>query len=159
MHRGENFLFYQVNDDKLLGDTYKIMSIYEVRYDEKYGCMIVCDSSYHSLFIGQLITLFGESENNNNIDALISYVVAAEKEDGSIIYLEVYYGPSGPAIGGLEREDYLLAAKELEQLIMSAKASDFEIKSVFEDYGVTLKMGVKDGKAYYDTNMDDLFLR
>ena len=68
MHRGENFLFYQVNDDKLLGDTYKIMSIYEVRYDEKYGCMIVCDSSYHSLFIGQLITLFGESENNNNIE-------------------------------------------------------------------------------------------
>jgi hypothetical protein len=148
-YKGENYLFYRVDASKLPRGTSKIMSIYEARYDERYGCMIVCDSSYHSLFIGQLITLFGESDNNN-IDSLVSYVVAAEKEDGSIIYLEVYYGDSGPAVGGLHEEEYILAAKELEQLIMSAKASDFEIKSVYEDLGITFKMGVKDGIAYYE---------
>ena len=62
----------------------------------------------------------------------------------------VYYGDSGPAVGGLHEEEYILAAKELEQLIMSAKASDFEIKSVYEDLGITFKMGVKDGIAYYE---------
>jgi hypothetical protein len=32
----------------------------------------------------------------------------------------------------------------------SIEAADFEIKSVYEDLGITFKMGVKDGIAYYE---------
>ena len=87
--------------------------------------------------------------NNYEVWEIGEKTVKLKKEDGTIIYLEVYYGPSGPAIGGLDTEDYLLAAQELEQLIMSAKASDYEIKIEYEDLDVVFKMGVKNGVPYY----------
>ncbi len=154
---GETFTFYKADPENLPSGTHNIINIYDMEYDGKTGGFIVeYDSSYHSLFIGQLLTLFGEADyTTSNNEDLLSYVVAAEKEDGSVIYLEVYYGPSGPAVGGLDGEDYELAARELEQLIMSAKASDFEIESVYEDYGITLKMGVKDGKGYYENVLSE----
>jgi len=123
-----------------------------------YGSLIY-DSAYHSLFIGQLLTLFGNAdyltENNEN---LLSYAIEAKRDDGEIIYLEVYYGPSGPAIGGIASEEiYTNAAKELSKLIMDAEPTDFEISSTYEDVGCSVIMGVKNGKPYYeDTSPEEI---
>ena len=117
------------------------------------------DSSYHSLYIGQLLTLFGNSDyiTDNNED-LLSYVIEAKRDDGTTIYLEAYYGPSGPAIGGISNEEiYEKAANELAKLIRDAKPTDYEVRSDYEDMGVTIIMGVKNGKAYYETEFPDGF--
>lgn len=153
-YQGECFEFYKVNSEMLPKGTSNILNIYGVEYIESlgaYACMY--DNTYQSLFIGQCLTLFGSSEyvSENNKD-LFSYVVGAKDSKGNVIYLEVYYGASGPAVGGIARDEtYNKAAKDLAKIIMDAKASDFEKVSEYKDVGVTIKMGVKDGKAYYDT--------
>lgn len=151
VYKGKPYVFYKVSNDKHPGGTHHIKEVYE-------GRLFNYDPCYHSLFIGQLYTLFGKPDylTTNNED-LLSYVVAAEDKNGKIIYLEVYYGPSGPAIGGLDGEEYILAANELEKIIMAAKPTDFEIESTYEDVGVTIKMGVKHGRPYYDNIFPDGF--
>ncbi|MCH5258010.1 MAG: hypothetical protein J1D87_12005 [Lachnospiraceae bacterium] len=152
-----NYKFYKADPNLLPLGTSKILGVYDLEYDKKTGYYYVkYDSTYQSLFIGQLLTLFGSADyvTENNED-LLSYVVAAEDEAGNVIYLNAYYGPSGPAIGGIANDEaYENAAGELAELIMSAKASDFELSSVYEDLGISLKMGVKDGQAYYDYDME-----
>ena len=59
--------------------------------------------------------MFGDENVTNDHEALLSYIVAAEDEAGEVIYLEVYFGPSGPAIGGSAGENYAKAAEELEK--------------------------------------------
>ena len=115
-------------------------------YDDK-------SAEYHSLFVGQVLSRFGEpdytTEDNEN---LFSKAVSAEDKDGNVIYLEVYYGQSGPAIGGdvFEREEESRkAADALAEYIMAAEPKDFKYKSVYEDFGVTVIMGVENGKPYY----------
>ena len=74
------------------------------------------DAGMHSLFIGKVITLFGQPEywSGNNED-LCSWAVEAVNEPGEKICLEIYYGASGPAIGG-EGESQQ-AAEELMEYI------------------------------------------
>lgn len=120
---------------------------------------MTCNAKHHSLFIGQVLTLFGNADyyTSDNED-LFSYVIAARNKNGEEIYLEVYYGPSGPALGGLDGDDYAKAADELAKIIMEAEPTDFEIESVYEDLDITIKMGVKDGEPYYDNIFpEDMF--
>lgn len=141
-HEGGVYVFYKTDYDKLPEGRHKIKAVYEMCWE----------ATYHSLFIGQVITLFGKPDySTEDNEDLISYAVAAEDRNGNVIFLEVYYGPSGPAIGGLEGDDYVLAADELNYIITEAKPTDFEIASTYEDADISLKMGVKDGKPYYDT--------
>lgn len=149
----DNYKFYKAEPSLLPQRTSKILGVYDLEYDEKTGYYYnIYDNTYQSLFIGQLLTLFGSADYvTENNEELLSYVVAAEDEEGNVIYLEAYYGPSGPAIGGIAGDEaYENAAGELAWLIMNAEASDFELSSVYEDIGISLKMGVKDGQAYYD---------
>ena len=92
---------------------------------------------------------------------MFSKAVSAEDKDGNVIYLEVYYGQSGPAIGGDvfdRREESRKAADALAEYIMAAEPKDFESKSVYGDFGVTLRMGVENGKPYYITDFpEDIF--
>lgn len=124
-------------------------------YDDQYK------AEYQSLFIGQVLNLFGEpdytTEDNEN---LYSKAVCAEDKEGNVIYFEVYFGQSGPAIGGTDHRDEIIrkAADELAEIIMAAEPKDFEYKSVYEDLGVTIRMGVKDGRPYYESDIpEDLF--
>lgn len=146
VYEGKSYKFYKADYDvNLLAGSHNIKNMYD---DSEFNY----EASYHSLFIGQLLTLFGEPAywSDNNED-LLSYIIAADDTNGNVIYLEVYYGPSGPAIGGHNGDEYELAANELEKIIMAAEAKDFEVESTYEDVGVTVKMGVKDGKGYYDS--------
>lgn len=131
-----------------------------------YGTSKLCSvydnmsAEYHSLFIGQALALFGEADYTTwNNEDLFSKVVSAEDKDGNVVYLEVYYGPSGPAIGGdIADENAQRAAKALVDYIMQAEPKDFEYVSVYEDFDVTVRMGVKDGVPYYDSEMPkDMF--
>ena len=111
--------------------------------------------------MGQVITLFGEPDYiTENYENMFGCAVSAEDKEGNVIYLEIYHGPSGPAIGGAidsegsaEREK---AAVELATLIMSAEAADYDWEGVYLDVPATVKMGVKNGKPYYGGGMLDL---
>lgn len=121
----------------------------------------------HSLFIGQVIALFGNPEyKSEDNEDLFSQAVSATDKDGNVFYLEVYYGPSGPAITGFSdkksdfgEDDYQKAIDELAQYIMDAEPSDFEWVSVYDDIPMTLKMGVKNGKPYYENVITDESLK
>ncbi len=138
--KGEKYTFYQVNHSNYTGGS-KIKGVYEEYFQ----------ASYHGLFVGQVLTLFGEENLTNSNEDLFSYIIAAEKEGEKPIYLDVYYGPSGPAIGGESKENYLEAAKELEAIIRNVKPKDCRCESVYEDLGMTIAMGTKDGVGFYET--------
>ena len=150
---GENFIFYKVEDEERTGSGYhNIRGVYEEYYQ----------ADYHGLFVGQVVTLFGSENVNSDNEDLLSYSIAAEDNNGDIIYLEVYYGPSGPAIGGLDGENYAKAAEELETLIRNTVPIDFEVTSVYGDLDITTTMGTKNGVGYYETvfseEMMDMYL-
>lgn len=147
----EDFMynFKPCSPDLLSNGSSKIRNLYDDKAAE-----------YHSLFVGQVLSRFGEpdyiTEDNEN---LFSKAVSAEDKDGNVIYLDVYYGPSGPAIGGDVRdEESRKAADALAEYIMAAEPKDFEYTSIYEDFGLTVIMGVANGKPYYISDVPgDLF--
>lgn len=143
------YIFKPCSPDLLPEGRSKIFNV----YDDK-------SAEYHSFFIGQVLNLFGEPDyTTENNEDLYSKAVSAEDKDGNVIYLEVYYGQSGPAIGGDVRdEESRKAADALAEYIMSAEPKDFEYTSVYEDFDVTVRMGVENGKPYYISDIpEDLF--
>ena len=152
VYHGDTFKFYEVDEALYLQDPdllrYKIRGVYED--------VIFSDTGYNGLFVGQVVTMFGDRNVTNNYEALLSYIVAAEDEAGDVIYLEVYFGPSGPAIGGSAGENYDKAAEELEAVIRSIEPIDYECECIYFDlfpFGGGTVMGTKDGKGYYRTEM------
>lgn len=141
--------FKPCSPDSLTNGSSKIRNLYDDKAAE-----------YHSLFVGQVLSRFGGpdyiTEDNEN---LFCKAVSAEDKDGNVIYLDVYYGPSGPAIGGDVRdEESRKAADALAEYIMAAEPKDFEYTSVYEDFGLTVIMGVENGKPYYISDTPgDLF--
>lgn len=147
VYYGDTYKFYEVDKALYLQDPdlsrYRIRSVYED--------VIFSDSSYNGLFVGQVVTMFGDRNVTKDHEALLSYIVAAEDASGEVIYLEVYYGPSGPAIGGSAGENYDKAAEELENVIRSIEPIDYECECMYFElfpFGGTI-MGTKDGKGYY----------
>ncbi len=148
VYHGDAYKFYEVDTALYLQDPelarFKIRGVYEDVID--------FDNGFHGLFVGQVVTMFGDRNVTKDHEALLSYVVAAEDEAGEVIYLEVYYGPSGPAIGGSEGENYAKAAEELENVIRSIEPIDYECECTYFDlfpFGGGTVMGTKDGKGYY----------
>jgi len=148
VYHGDTYKFYEVDAALYLQDPelarFKIRGVYEDVID--------FDNGFHGLFVGQVVTMFGDRNVTKDHEALLSYVVAAEDEAGEVIYLEVYFGPSGPAIGGSEGENYDKAAKELEDVIRNIEPIDYECECIYYDMcdlGGDTIMGTKDGKGYY----------
>ena len=135
------YTFEKCSPEKLPMPRSCIRNLYEMESGEM-----------HSLFYGQVLTLFGEPDyvTKNNED-MFSQAVCGRTEEGREVYLEIYYGPSGPAIGGESEWCDKIAAYQLSELIMSAKPSDFEWSSVYYDIPAKVKMGVKNGEPYYKT--------
>ncbi len=148
VYHGDTFKFYEVDEALYMQDPdlprYKIRGVYED--------VIFSDTGYNGLFVGQVVTMFGDENVTGDHEALLSYVVAAEDASGEVIYLEVYFGPSGPAIGGSAGENYDKAAEELENVIRSIEPMDYECECTYYDFidigGGTI-LGTKDGKGYY----------
>lgn len=142
---GENYTFYEAPDDVSMDGSFLLFNVYEEQ----------SRAEYHGLFVGQVITLFGDKGTSEDNEALIDYTIAAENKEGDVIYLTLYYGPSGPAIGGYDGDNYMEAAKELEEIVRSTEPIDFECASVYEDVGVTIRMGTRNGQGFYETEMPE----
>ena len=101
------------------------------------------------LCFGQLKTLFGEPLYiTEDMEDQYSYCILAVSKEGKEVYLHVYNGPSGPAIGGKHDSDSLAAADELAELITSAEASDYEYEGVYWDGPCIVRQGVRNGVPY-----------
>lgn len=144
-YQGENYTFYEAPDDVSMDGSFLLFNVYEEQ----------SRAEYHGLFVGQVITLFGDKGTSEDNEALFDYTIAAENKNGDVIYLTLYYGPSGPAIGGYDGDNYMEAAKELEEIVRSTEPIDFECESVYEDVGVTIRMGTRNGKGFYETEMPE----
>lgn len=134
------YTFEKCETDKLPMPRSKICNVYEIETERE-----------SSMFLGQVKTLFGEPDYiTENYEEMFSCAVAAKDQDGNVLYLEIYSGPSGAAIGGSNDEVSEKAAKELARLIMDAEPTDYDWQGVYSDIPVNIKMGVKNGKPYYN---------
>ena len=83
-------------------------------------------SEQEALTYGRLRKLFGEPlYESEDLEEQYSYCISAAR-DGKTVYLEVYSGSSGPAIGGEQNKDSRDAAHELIALIQQAEAADYD---------------------------------
>ena len=101
---------------------------------------------------GRLRALFGEPnyETQNSEDAY-SYILFVEPESSEKIYLEVYEGSSGPAIGGLNNAESLQAAETLKKLIEeSEEVADYQYEGYYQALDLKISMGIKNGVPYYN---------
>lgn len=152
LKREYTYTFQACDDDRSGGKQGGFRNLYSEDTAEK-----------HSLFIGQVIARFGEPEHQTeDNEDLFSQMVSATDKSGKVFYLEVYYGPSGPAITGfVDEEDHQTegdvqkAIDELAEYIMDAEPADFEWESEYGDLSVTIRIGVKDGKPYYETELPE----
>ncbi len=107
---------------------------------------------YQAAFLGRCMTLFGKPyDTTDNHEALYTYYIRAVSENGNEIPLEIYFGPSGPAIGVPDGKKEKQAAVELAKTIMKTKPMDCSIQSGYDDTSVRIIMGVKDGVPFYRT--------
>lgn len=100
---------------------------------------------------GRLRALFGEPNyETQNFEDAYAYILFIEPESSEKIYLEVYEGSSGPAIGGLNNGESLQAAKTLKKLIEeSEEVADYQYEGYYLDLDSKINMGIKDGVPYY----------
>ncbi|MCR5541519.1 MAG: hypothetical protein K6F71_12000 [Ruminococcus sp.] len=127
-------------------------------YDGECNIMSVSSGSQEDevRYPGQAITLFGQPDFfTEDYENIFSMVISAKAEDGEIMYLEIYQGPSGPAIGGKNDDAHKAAAKELAEMLKAAKPADYDWEGDYEDIPVHIKMGIKNGTPYYDSDMPD----
>lgn len=102
--------------------------------------------------------LFGKPDYmTDDYENAFSCAVSAKEEDGNILYLEIYHGPSGPSIGGARNDNTRKAAQALSQIIMESETVDYEKEFLYEDIPVKIRMGVKNGVPYYDSEFPEEF--
>ena len=109
------------------------------------------------LYPGQAIALFGQPDYfSEDYEDIFSMVVSAENSDGGEpVYLEIYHGPSGPAIGGDGSPEAEAAAAELAELLLAAKPADYDWEGDYADIPVHIKMGIRNGVPYYESEMPE----
>lgn len=130
----------EVWNEKING-TSKIRGIVEGYGEDAYNKTILC--------LGQLKTLFGEPLYiTEDLEDQYAYCISAADADGKKVYLHVYSGPSGPAIGGSHDADSRQAADELAELIAGAEAADYDYEGYYMDGPSAVKMGVRNGEPY-----------
>lgn len=112
-------------------------------------CSIYDNNEYDWKVFGQLKTLFGEPLYlKENLEDQFTYVIEARDENGNSLFLNVYCGSSGPAIGGNMGELYESAAKELVTYICSAEVADYDYEGYYMDANIKVNQGVRSGVPY-----------
>lgn len=107
---------------------------------------------YQAAFLGRCMTLFGEPNiTSDDHEALYSYYIIAEDENGKKANLEIYFGSGGPSIGVGDSEWEKQAAIELAKAVLAAEPKDYKIQSSYDDTGVKIIMGVENGEPFYKT--------
>ena len=133
------YSFETSNDVSLIAPSGKLLNIVEI------------SASYNddvTILYGQLLATFGEpAYMTQNLEDAYGYVIIARDEAGNEHVLNVYEGPSGPAIGG--EESALVAAHELVSRIRKAHPNDFEYEGYYLDGPSKVHRGIKNGKAFF----------
>lgn len=130
------YMFTKTEDEEKIWGTSKICNIYGYSEYEKMP-----------LAYGQMQTLFGEPlYETENVESQYEYIIAVTDKEGTVTYLTVYSGPSGPAIGGREGDER--AASALLTYICSAEASDYDYEGYYMDVPCKVREGVQDGVPY-----------
>lgn len=137
------------------------------RLNEKYGNVVescicrlfdeekeICPSEKDcALILGRIWALFGEPDDPKMYEDFYSYVIAAENEQGDVLYLNIYQYSGMPSVGGPIGEgfeNYEIAAAQLAELIYSTEPVDYEWSGSYEDYDVYIKYSVENGIAKYE---------
>lgn len=98
------------------------------------------------LAYGKLRSLFGEPVyETKNMEDQYLYSLRGQDEKGQEVFIYVYSGPSGPAIGGLNDRDSLEAAEQLIELIKNAAPADYDYTGYYTDFFLKIHEGIKDG--------------
>jgi hypothetical protein len=102
---------------------------------------------------GSLLALFGEPvQQSTNSEQAFTYVIKAQRSDGSKWVLTAYQGPSGFAIGGTASEKFSYEmAYLLKQKLTETTPSDFDKKDItYPDTGDVYSYGCKDAECYVE---------
>lgn len=104
-----------------------------------------------TLAYGRLLTLFGPPLFvSKDMENEYSYCVEGKDAQGTVVYLEVYSGPSGPSIGGKQGVVERQAADELAELIMAAPPADYEYTGYYMDGPSIVHKGVRGGQIFME---------
>lgn len=119
------------------------------RIAERYEDDVLC--------LGQLKTIFGEPLYiTKDLEDQYAYCILAVTESGEEIYLQVYSGSTGPAIGGRQGKESRDAADALAELILQAKPSDYEYEGFYFDGPSIVKAGIRNGQPYWQEEEVDI---
>lgn len=100
---------------------------------------------------GRLQALFGKSNYETpNFEDAYAYILYTQPEPDQKLYLEVYEGSSGPAIGGPNTPEGRKAAKDLKALIENSNAlADYQYEGYYADLDLKIQMGIQNGLPYF----------
>ena len=136
------YQFKTVDDPQKIGGSKIISIINGFPYDY---------SEQAVLIYGKLKTLFGDPlYEEKDIENQYTYEVVTTTEDGREIFLHVYSGASGPAIGGEQDEESRKAANQLAEMILQATPSDYDYVGYYMDGPCRIQQGIKNGVPYYE---------
>lgn len=138
------YTFHAINDKSVLKGTSKLKNIID-GFPQDYNKQC-------ALIQGKLKNLFGNPFYETlDLENQYSYIIQATDKNGNNCYLDVYCGPSGPAIGGIGSVEGIMdAALQLIREIQMAAPSDFHYEGYYPDTLSKISTGVKDGAAYYN---------
>lgn len=102
-------------------------------------------------FRGALLALFGQpTMKSQEAESAYDYVIEATDEENNKWILNAYEGPSGPAIGGNSKAEFIIhVANDLLNLIESTEPADFEEVIIYSDFNTKIIYGCKDGVCYF----------
>lgn len=114
------------------------------------GSSLICRIGEDPIVVyGKLRALFGNpSYETENLENQYSYCLSMKGESGKELFLEVYSGGSGPAIAGLQGEEYKKAAEQLIEMIQKAAPVDFDYEGYYMDIPIKVSQGIKNGVPY-----------
>ena len=103
------------------------------------------------LIYGKLKILFGDPlYEEKDIETQYTYGIVTTTEGGREIFLHIYNGSSGPAIGGQQDEESRKAAYQLLEMIQQAAPTDYDYVGYYLDGPSRIREGIKNGVPYYE---------
>lgn len=100
---------------------------------------------------GRLRALFGAPNyETQNFEDAYAYILYIQPQPDQKLYLEVYEGSSGPAIGGPNTPEGRKAAKDLKALIENSNAlAEYQYEGYYADLNLKIQMGIQNGLPYF----------
>lgn len=135
------YMFEATNDEAemLKAMRSKLMNILDLTPDH---------GKQAALWYGKLLTAFGKPAYvTNDFEDLYTYIIVATSDSGDRRVFSVYEGPTGPAIGGTDRETD--AAKAMIEYVKKMQPTDYEAVGFYFDGPMKIRRGVSKGVPHW----------